>query len=206
MLLLPVVSATFINELSQLQHWWSKDQRTVAITCIMFMLLTVWQSPALLRRAFFPLANADSARIEQIRIAHSLNHNILPADGSIGLHYLGISFHVPTFHVVDFLGKAEPYIARSQVRYGPIGHNRWDYGYALSNYKIAAIPIMANVVRRVQSLDYKLEEHDYMFWEIAATTILLSENYTFLGPEFFENETFGAFIRKDLVANFMLSN
>ena len=198
MLLLPTVSATLLHEIERRSTWGTHFGRVSL--CAFTILLVLWQAPALVRVAL-SISHKEPFS-EQIRIAHAINKNLDPADGSVGLHYLGMGYHTPTFHVVDFLGKAEPYIARTQVKFGPSGHNRWDYDYALSNYNIAVIPIGESFVKMVGEPGYEIVQRDWMYWEVAASTALNSGNYTYLAAVDFGNEEFGAFIRNDLLGKF----
>ena len=84
------------------------------------------------------MKNQESSIRSQIILADKIKKNLEPSDGSIGLHYLGISYHLPDFHVVDFLGKANEHIAKSNYKNLLIGHNKWDYSYAFKNFNIAA--------------------------------------------------------------------
>ena len=138
-----------------------------------------------------------------MRLLSVAEQHISPDDGSIGLHYLGIGFHFLDFHVVDFLGKAEPHIARTAVRIGPIGHNKWDYDHAFEKYKIAIIPMPDTTVENILSDNYVITKKSLIFWEICALKALSSGNYEFIPAKVFGNKSFGALVRKDLAERFL---
>jgi hypothetical protein len=119
----------------------------------------------------------------QVVLAAGLAQRLNPDVGSIGMHALGIGYHMPEFHIVDFLGKAEPYIARSTAHPGRIGHNKWDYDYAFSNYDIAAVsmPISMpiSMVKRVRAPNYQPRKTGDQFWDIAILKMLSSGDYRF---------------------------
>lgn len=143
-----------------------------------------------------------SDEVQQIRVLHAVNERLEANDGSVGMHFLGVSYHIPKFHVVDFLGKAEPHIADTPPKYGPIGHNRWDYEYAFETYNIAVVPIEDQMVRRVSSPQFTLKVRYWMFWEECVQLMLNSDTYVYLSSDYFGNKTWGAFVRKDLVEKF----
>jgi hypothetical protein len=62
----------------------------------------------------------------QYALAKWIEKNLEPADGSIGLYWLGIGYHLPSFEIADFLGKADELIASGPVKWGPPGHNKWN--------------------------------------------------------------------------------
>ena len=140
---------------------------------------------------------------EQVNLLDIAQEMISPKDGSIGLHYLGVGYHFPNFHIVDFLGKAEPYITRTDVKFGPIGHNRWDYDYAFKKYDIIIIPIEDSVIKEVSATDFILEKEDWMFWKVCAQTALGSGMYGYIPADYFGNSTFGALVRTDKIGLFL---
>lgn len=143
---------------------------------------------------------------DQLRIVDHMAGRIAPEDGSVGLHYLGIGYHLHAFHVVDFLGKSEPVIAHSAPKYGPIGHNKWDYAHAFSAYDIAVFPFPSFEVHLVRRPDYAPpDDPDRMGpWIAAAYFATRAGTHTFLPPETFGNSPigYGLFVRNDLVERF----
>ncbi len=62
-----------------------------------------------------------------------------PAD-TVGVFYAGITpYYMPRQRFHDFLGKCDAHIARSPAKWGPPGHNKWDYDYSLGTVRPAAI-------------------------------------------------------------------
>jgi hypothetical protein len=137
--------------------------------------------------------------VEQMRVASVLNCALEPDDGSIGLHYLGIGYHMPKFHVVDFLGKADPVIASRPKVFGPIGHDKWDYDYSFATYDIAAVPINKKTVDHVRDSDFQLQNKNFMFWEIAIIKMEEDKIYEFVPPDHFGNTEWGAYVKRNAV-------
>ena len=198
MVLLPVMTAVAMRELiSKLDFGGQRTTETIiAGGFTIVLLLSI--GPNFVRGVF---ANPDlnTPISEQVRIAHVINQKISPKSGSVGMHYLGVSYHLPNFHIVDFLGKAEPYIAQTEIKAGPIGHNRWDYDYAFEKYDIAVVPIRDATVMLVQSNGFVLQNQSSMFWYKCALRAIKSGNYQYIPSEYFQNQNFGAFVRNDLV-------
>ena len=63
-----------------------------------------------------------------------MEKNLEPTDGSIGLYWLGIGYHLPSFEIADFLGKADELIASQPVKWGPPGHNKWNTGATIRKW------------------------------------------------------------------------
>jgi hypothetical protein len=86
------------------------------------------------RDAYLSVATKDSivrvasasATSAQYGLARIISENFNPSDGPVGLYWLGIGFHMPSFEIADFLGKADELIAQQTVKWGPPGHNKWD--------------------------------------------------------------------------------
>lgn len=160
-----------------------------------FLLVSAWHAPYIVdddMRAQAVYGNSRGAQ-ERIRAVRTVADVITPQDGSIGLHYLGTSYHVPEFHVVDFLGKAEPTIARLPPRIGHIGHNKWDYDYAFGTYNIAAVPMFDRYVSEPG------DENVVTFWS-EAVRALKEREYVYLTPTQIGNSEggIGLFVRPDL--------
>jgi hypothetical protein len=77
-------------------------------------------------------------------LAEWINANLNPADGPIGLFWLGTSFYLRRFEVADFLGKGDEQIAATPVRYGAPGHNKWNFNLTLQKWNPQAIIPGAN--------------------------------------------------------------
>ena len=70
----------------------------------------------------------------QYALANWMEKNLEPTDGSIGLYWLGIGYHLPSFEIADFLGKADELIASQPVKWGPPGHNKWNTGATIRKW------------------------------------------------------------------------
>lgn len=199
-LLLPVLCFVLLTEIRRLTLDYDVVSVKSSLISLVLLASILGNYSTITRNAIKPITY--NAEVQQIRILHHTKDRLHPSDGSIGLHWLGVGFHAPEFHIVDFLGKAEPHIASTQPKVGPIGHNRWDYEYAFQNYNIAIIPHSDVTVSTVSSLGFSLVQKDFMFWEEVALFLMSSGEYTYLPAKTFGNDSFGAFVRNDLVAKF----
>lgn len=200
LVMLPTLTATLLNEIDERVRPNLSQGSAIVIPSLLMISVIAWNSKNVINDIFWL---HSSANIEQIRISQKVNDAMSPDEGSIGLHYLGAGYHFADFHIVDFLGKADPHIARTDVKFGPVGHNRWDYDYAFEKFDIAVIPIEQSVVSRVTTSGFNITNHDFMFWDIAAVKILSLGSYVYLPPEVFGNEDFGAFVKRELAPRFM---
>lgn len=201
--LMPIVVVVVIREFVSSQIWGSQEKAyAVAFSAIVVCLMAT-NYKVIINQVFLSSGVEGASPVEeQVRLLSDASEKIGVRDGSIGLHYLGVAYHFPDFHVVDFLGKAEPRIAQTEVQFGPIGHNRWDYEYTFAAYDIAIIPIQDRVIERVIAPDFVLKNKNYMFWDECAQIALRSGNYQYVPAEYFGNRTFGALVRTDLLGRF----
>ncbi len=81
----------------------------------------------------------SSYTASQFAVTKWINNNLNPEDGSIGIFFLGISYHLENFSIADFLGKADEKIAQSNIRQGPPGHNKWNIYDSLDKWNPQAI-------------------------------------------------------------------
>ncbi len=108
------------------------------ITLFILSLLIV----PLVRDIYYTVAKKDSiqrevkasAISEQYALASFISREFSPSDGPIGLYLLGIAYHMPSFEIADFLGKADEMIAQQAVKWGPPGHNKWDSEATISKW------------------------------------------------------------------------
>ena len=181
------------------------DLRTVSVSALALWaaLLFSFASAAThvsKKVSFYSNPSISSLNIEgQIRVTALIECAFTPADGSIGLHFLGVGYHAPEFHIVDFLGKAEPVIARTDPKFGRIGHNKWDYPYAFQNYDIAVIPIRDVAVERARDPDFVISQTDTMYLVILSRFLDETGGYTYVPAQDLGNVTTGAFVKTDLL-------
>lgn len=76
----------------------------------------------------------NSATYQQFRVANWIEKNLNPADGAIGVYWLGVGFHLKDFDIADFLGKADEMIASENSRFGPPGHNKWNTSKSIQKW------------------------------------------------------------------------
>jgi len=152
------------------------------------------------------LFQKDTRYIESLMIlANSINKNLKATDGSIGIHRLGIGYHLPKFHIVDFFGKSEKHIARTPYKTLDTGHNKWDYIYAFKTYDIAVVPVWIWVLEEVNKSNYKYKGDSGGFRSAFVEHIIKTNKYEFLYAKQIgikEELSYGIFVRKDLVNNF----
>jgi hypothetical protein len=76
--------------------------------------------------------NWITASYRESVVLAKLGRERVPRSATIGVYYAGtIPYYMPEHRFHDFLGKSDRVIARSPVRPGPPGHNKWDYDYSL---------------------------------------------------------------------------
>jgi len=201
MVLLPVLFAVTADTL--MRHWPRPARGSPALRFALIAALSLAWS-GFYASQLWRARHAPNQVVEQLRLIGPLNAHLTPADGSVGLHYLGIGYHLPAFHIVDFLGKAEPHIAREPVKWGPVGHDKWDYPYALTHYRIAAVPMTLDAFTQATTPGFQPSHGNFAFWAIAADE-LLRRGYVFLPPERFGNRGMGLFVRCDLAGRFGVS-
>ncbi|WP_112321235.1 hypothetical protein [Oceanibium sediminis] len=156
-----------------------------------------WRGPIDTRTAESGPANKMASHVALTQL---IADRLSPQDGSIGLHRLGMGYHLPDFHIVDFLGKAEPHIARTAPQRGPKGHNKWDYDHAFATYDIAAAPFPMSEADLLQYED--LPPHNWMYLWIFGRKLLTDPEYVLLSPEALggSQTDWGLFVRTDLAA------
>ena len=172
------------------------SEKSVILLASIFLLLANFK--AIARYNLFLSGPHNLAVKEQLSLVGWINDHLKPEDGSIGLHPLGYGYHLPKFHIVDFLGKAEKHIAQLEPKFGPVGHNKWDYDYAFSTYKIIAVPHHISP-KQVRSDSFKIIEKDFMFQEVSAKYIVDNKNYVFIEPRNFGNTEYGLYVSRDLL-------
>ena len=77
-----------------------------------------------------------------------------------------MSFYLPNFEVANFLGKANEDIAKTLVKWGPPGHNKWGVKTSLDKWKPAVVPFPGDIAQLSASeLNANLNQKlDWEFW------------------------------------------
>lgn len=149
---------------------------------------------------------SGTARI--YKIAKWMEKNLNKNDGSIGLFQAGMSYHIPSFEVADFLGKADELIAKTPVKWGAPGHNKWDIDKTLTKWKPQAI-IPGTPLNRSKNED-KQSVIDYLpiygFYYDLMFSKKLAKNFSYCYIKNQKTNEFedkwGFFLRSDLVQKY----
>lgn len=147
-----------------------------------------------------------TAEAQQFSITQWMNDRLSPDDGSIGLFYLGMAFHLPDFEIADFLGKSDEKIARTEVKWGPPGHNKWDIEATVQKWNPQAIiPAGHSDISREGDYARSLEELDARnFWGFgpalrASETVRTQYDYCYLPHSYASMEDrWGFLLRRDV--------
>lgn len=135
-------------------------------------------------------------------IAEYIRRHVTPEDGQIGLFALGgLSYYLPEYLGADFLGKADPVIANEPVKWGPIGHNKWDIPYTLQTRHVSVIPFVPEPESQAR---HDLAVHtDFGFVPAFQLDDYLRRHYTYRSPqELGSPGIVGLYIRNDLLDRF----
>lgn len=143
--------------------------------------------------------------VSQLRLADKVAQNLSPDDGAVGLHYLGVAYRLLGFQVVDFFGKADPFVAHTAAKAGKIGHNKWDYNHSIDGFDLAVVFIPDNLVEEAGQ-EKKMDDGDTHGVELVQK-IWSTQRFTYLGPaDLCVDSGFGLFVRKDLARNFQVAS
>jgi hypothetical protein len=126
---------------------------------------------------------------------------VAPADGEIGMFYLGsVSYYLPEYRIADFLGKADAVIAHEPVKWGVIGHNKWDFVHTLRDRNVSVVPYIPGPLETVRKI---ADSHAGPASGGVAFQLdpYLRDHYTFLTPAQLDAPgDAGLYVRNDLVA------
>lgn len=142
------------------------------------------------------------AEMQQIAQAQKLTQFITPQDGRIGLARLGsLPYYFPEYSIMDFLGKADPVIAGLPKKYGPIGHNKWDFDYSLRDSQVSYIPYPGPPEWTQEYHQEKAaQQKPFAYMSELYFHPIIQTNYVYLPPEeLVARSQLGCFIRRDLV-------
>lgn len=189
LVLLPVLALLLIGQIAR---------RATALPALVLAAIAIaWPH---LHSQFRTAKVAFAADLEsQMQISRMLAEIVPPEAGSIGLHTLGVGYHLPEHHIVDFLGKADPVIARQPVKGGPIGHNKWDYRHSLGAYDVVAAPVLA--AGHAKFLAGEAETRpNASDWTLMAEAFTAADRYAYIPPErFCFSSVYGLYLDRALL-------
>ncbi len=131
-----------------------------------------------------------------------IREHLSPADGEIGLFVLGsLSYYMPEYRFADFLGKADSHIANEPLKWGPIGHNKWDIPYTLQARHVSVVPFEPLSTAEAQQ---RLRNHgDYAFFPAFQLDPYMNAHYTFRNAKQLGSPgPLGLYVRNDLLDRF----
>ncbi len=152
-----------------------------------------------------------SSTAQIYRIVKWIEKNLNIEDGGVGMFYLGVAYHLPNFEVADFGGKADEMIARTKVRWGPPGHNKWDINKTLTKWNLQVIIPAANsdpsnkdAMKRAK-FNLKNKINSYGFIPDLMLNKKVAENFVYCyiknQKTIRSKDKWGFFLRRDLVSN-----
>lgn len=141
----------------------------------------------------------------QIKLAEVIEQRLHPDDGPIGLHFLGIGYHLRRFHIVDFLGKADREVAQLRPKNVVIGHNKWDSHFSLEIRRPIAIMIPDDLYQAtIQAPGINYESGPFAdFWKGLIATALATGRFHYRSAEqLCVDGTFGLLLDVSVLALF----
>ena len=211
--------ATLIKSF-ELSHIYSLDKknklsicmRAMGILLLALMIVSVYGT--ILREKIRTSAihkYASSATDKNFMIAHWIENNMRVSDGSIGIFYSGVAYHIPSFEVADLLGKADELIANLETKYGSPGHNKWDIKKTLEKWNPQAIIPSENSditipgVRKKAIKELQFKEGFGWFPDLLfSKEIQKNYVYCYLAGKQLDSkfDDFGFYVRKDVVVRY----
>ena len=199
LLLLPITVAVLFAELLRLRNFRLGQYLILSIVPYLSLGTYAVITVAATALSFSIGSDRETGTLGHLRAAAFFNCALDPNEGSIGLHVLGTGYQLMDFHVVDFLGKAEPIIAKSEPKYGVIGHNKWDYPYIFSTYSIQGFPAFEEVVQSYRSGSEEFRIHNWSFMYAAVDYFETKTDYVYIPAEQLAGKTTGVYLRPELV-------
>jgi hypothetical protein len=129
-----------------------------------------------------------------------IRQSVTPSDGQIGLFFLGtLSYYLPEYQFADFLGKADPVVAQSPAKWGPIAHNKWDIEHTLTMRRVSVVPLEPMTQRQAE--DIVNQRRDYAGEASLVLHPLTQAGYRYVPASALGLEQgMGLLVREDLVA------
>lgn len=151
------------------------------------------------------LSKNSSPTSKQYLITRWINMNLDPSDGSIGMFYLGMAYHLPRYEIADFLGKADEVIASSNVKWGPPGHNKWDISKSIAKWNPQVIIPPSNM-SELTTEEANLRSGARADWGFGPDlklnqTILSEYSYCFISGKYLNQNDFHGFYLKNSLKN-----
>lgn len=129
--------------------------------------------------------------------------------GAIGLFHVGMGFHLRSFEIADFLGKADELIATGPVQWGPPGHNKWNIDATIKkwNPQVIVPPINSDFSKKQVQIRAQTEMLDKQgvggFADlIVSQTVKQNYVYCYLFETSISDykDYWGFFVRKDIAS------
>lgn len=135
-----------------------------------------------------------------------IRSRLSPEDGRIGLFFLGsLSYYLPEYRITDFYGKADPVIAKTPVKWGPLAHNKWDIEVSIGGRQVMVIPIGRPDPERARIELAQRSGFGGARLELVLHPIIQNE-YVYISPEELGLRSGGFLVRNDLVGRLQLSS
>lgn len=167
----------------------------LTISIVRYSMLRV---PEVVSAGSAPLSLPDDVE-KQLSLISVIRERLEPSDGQIGLFHLGtLAYYLPEYQFADFLGKADPHIARMKPKAGRAGHNKWDFDFTLTRRSVVAVPLTTRDT--VDEARAYFEKHPSNYYSDLGSSDALHENFEYFPPGSLSRaQTCGIYIRKGAV-------
>lgn len=155
---------------------------TVNLILMVWLLFQVQESYMWSSDRFLIKDSELSATSAQFDVAMFINHKMDPRDGSVGLYWLGVGYHLPQFEIADFLGKADELIANESSQWGPPGHNKWDTNASVMKWNPQIIiPSQRDMfeITVSEAISWQSQRQDWGFVADLRTSPVINSRYTY---------------------------
>lgn len=190
-----------------------KNIKNLCLTVVTLLIVLV----PIFKISYFNLAINESVVREenltstsaQYGLTRWIDKNLDPKNGPIGYFWLGVAYHLPNFEAADFLGKSDEMIARSNPKWGPPGHNKWNISKTISKWNPQLIlPPEADMFRYTEEFSRNWIETKSDWGFVPELRLNRSVNDAYLYCTLISTSTvgntksYGFYLRNDLVRNF----
>lgn len=199
-----LLSAEAIGRSVEIDGWQAASAAVLILVVPLTLLTYVTDSS---RDASGPLYGVLSIhnldpQMGNVALAEIIRRHIQPSDGEIGIFWAGaLPYYLPEYRFRDVLGKADAKIAHESVKWGPPGHNKWDFTYVLTDRRPVLIPYFEMSDSQAREM---LNRHEnYAYYAAFQENPLTRACYTYLSPRTLGVDfPMGLMVRDDLVARF----